>query len=945
MYDHCKIEQEILGFWKKKKIFEKLRKKNSKGKPWSFIDGPMTANNQMGVHHVWGRTYKDAYQRFKAMQGYKQRWQNGFDCQGLWVEVEAEKEIGLNSKKEIEKYGLDKFSKYCRDRVYKYTKILTDQSIRLGQWNDWKNSYYTLTDENIEHIWLFLKTCHDKKWLYKGHNVQPWCYRCGTSVSQHEMADSYEELTHTSLYLKFPIIGKENEFILVWTTTPWTLTTNISAAVHPDLDYVKVKKDNEIYYLSEGTLSAIGQQYKIIEKLKGKDLVGLRYEGPFDGLKAQKGIKHEVVPWKDVGEEEGTGIVHIAPGCGAEDFQLGKKLKLPALNPIDEEGHFLPEYGFLAGKNVADTTDEIINHLGAKDFIFKTKAYQHRYPTCWRCKTELVFRLVDSWFISVKQIRPLMKKAAKKVKFYPEFASKNMQDWLTNMQDWSISRKRYWGLPLPIWECECGEQIFISSKKELQKKAIQGIKQLKELHKPWIDNVKIKCPKCKKLASRVPEVGDCWLDAGIVPYSTLKYMYDKKYWKTWFPAEFVTEMREQTRLWFYSLLFMSVTLENQPPYKKILVYEKVNDEVGRPMHKSWGNSIWFDEGVEKIGADVMRWLYATHNPSTNVNFGFKLGADVKNKLVMLYNLTRYVKQAVPNLPKKTTKLEVEDQWILSKLNSLIKEVTENLDNLKPHIASTAIENFFIYDFSRGYIQFVRERIQNPKGENKKGAEYCLYKVLTTLLKLMSPFVPFITEEIYQKNFLKLEKKESIHLHSWPKLEKTNKKLEEEMSLAQEAMQAILAAREKEKLNVRWPLALAEISVKDAKVKKAIKKLSSLIKRQTNIRKIKFTDLKKGLDFKQGKLKIDTNLTLELEKEGFTREVTRRIQQMRKNLGLKKGDKIELAIVSDYNLKDWEKEIAEITSSKKISFEKTKKYKKEKSFTIRDKEFNICINVL
>ncbi len=390
---------------------------------------------------------------------------------------------------------------------------------------------------------------------------------------------------------------------------------------------------------------------------------------------------------------------------------------------------------------------------------------------------------------------------------------------------------------------------------------------------------------------------------------------------------------------------MSVALENEPPYTKVLVYEKVNDELGRPMHKSWGNAIWLNEAVEKIGVDVMRWMYSIHNPSTNTNFGFKGGEEVKSKLVMLYNLTNYVKQSVQTLPKKPNNLELEDHWILSKLNSLIKEVTQNLDELKPHIASSLIENFYMYDFSRGYIQFIRERIQNPNGKNKKAAEYCLYTILINLLKIMAPFVPFITENIYQENFQKLEKKESIHLHDWPKENKNliDKKLEEEMLIAQEVIQTILSLREQEKLNVRWPLSSANVSVKDTKAKKTIKKLAPLIERQTNIKKISLKDLKQGSDFKHGKINLDIKLTLDLEKEGFAREIVRRIQQIRKELGLKKEDKIEISLVSEYNLEDWKKEIQETTNSK-LFFEE-KKYKTSKEFEIREKKFKIYVNVL
>ena len=625
-YNHVEIEKKILEFWQKNKIFEKVRNKNKGNKPWSFLDGPITANNPMGVHHAWGRTYKDIYQRFKAMQGYDQRFQNGFDCQGLWLEVETEKELKFNSKKDIEKFGLANFSKVCRDRVEKFSKVQTEQSIKLGQWMDWKNSYYTMSDENIEAIWYFLKKCYEKGWLYKGTKVLPWCIRCGTSSSQHEMSDEgYAELTHPSVYIKAKLKNKQNEYLLIWTTTEWTLSSNVAVAVNPNLNYVKVKKEGNIYYLSKSNINKIGGDYSILSTLKGKELLGLEYESFYQSLDFQKRIIHKVIPWEEVGEEEGTGIVHIAPTCGAEDYELGKKEKLPIIIPaLDEEGVYNKGFGWLSGKRISkELKKEIIEDLKKRNVLYKIEDYKHRYPVCWRCKEELVFRLSSEWFIKADEIRPLMKKAAKTVRWEPEHVGKLMQDWLLNMGDWNIGRRRYWGLPLMFYECKCGHLEVIGSLEELRRKAIDKkiVDNLPELHRPWIDEVKIKCSKCREIVSRNKEVGDCWLDAGIVPFSTLKYFRDKTYWKKWFPAELVIEMRAQVRLWFYSLLFMSVTLENKAPYKNVFAYEEVRDEKGESMHKSKGNAIWFDEALEKMGADIMRWIYCSQNPLFNLKFG------------------------------------------------------------------------------------------------------------------------------------------------------------------------------------------------------------------------------------------------------------------------------------------------------------------------------------
>src|SRR3989344_1565083 len=637
MFDHIKIEHEILDFWRKNKIFDKVRKKIKGKKHFSFIDGPITANNKMGVHHAWGRTYKDVYQRFKALQGYDQRFQNGFDCQGLWLEVETEKEFKFNSREDIEDYGLDSFSKACRKRVEKFSNIQTEQSIRLGQWMDWKNSYFTMSDENIESIWYFLKKCHEKGWLYKGTKVLPWCIRCGTSSSQHEMSEGeYAEIVHPSIYVKAKLKNKKNEYLLVWTTTEWTLSSNVAIAVNPDLNYSMVKKDDEIFYLLESNLEKLGGDYLILDTLKGSEMLGWEYESFYPEIEVQKNIKHKVVAWDEVGEQEGTGLVHIAPTCGAEDYDLGKKLKLPLIHSaLDEEGVYKEGFGWLSGKKVnKQLKKEITEDLDKRKILYKLENYKHRYPVCWRCSEELLFRMSSEWFIRADEIRPLMKKEAKKVKWEPEHVGKLMQDWLDNMGDWNIGRKRFWGLPLMFYECKCGNLEIIGSLKELREKAIDKklVDSLPELHRPWIDNIKIKCSKCKNESSRIKEVGDCWLDAGIVPFSTLKYFSDKTYWKKWFPAELVIEMRAQVRLWFYSLLFMSVTLEGKSPYKNIFAYEEVMDEKGEAMHKSKGNAIWFDDAVEKMGADVMRWIYCNQDPMFNLKFGYSIAEETKKQI-------------------------------------------------------------------------------------------------------------------------------------------------------------------------------------------------------------------------------------------------------------------------------------------------------------------------
>ncbi len=949
-YSSFATQKEILAYWNEKKTFAHLRNRNQNKKPFSFLDGPITANNPMGVHHAWGRTLKDLYQRYKAMQGYDQRFQNGFDCQGLWLEVETEKQLGFNSKKDIENHGLDKFSRACRERVEKFSKVQIEQSIQLGQWMDWGNDYYTMSDDNIQAIWHFLKKCHEKDLLYKGKRILPWCIRCGTSSSKHEMSDEgYADLVHPSVYIKAKLKGKQNEYLLIWTTTEWTLSSNVAAAVNPNITYAQVKKDNDIYYISEATVSKLGSDAVVLGHLKGADLVGLEYENFYPDFDAQKDVHPKIIPFEEVGEKDGTGIVHIAPSCGDIDYELGKKLNLKILNsPLDEFGNYLSGYKWLSGRNVKEVKGEIVRDLENRGLLFKVENYKHRYPICWRCKEELVFRLDHSWFIACDPVRPLMKRQAAKVVWYPEHVGKLMQDWLTNMEDWNISRKRYWGLPLMFYECtKCNLLSVIGSLDELRVKAVnkEDVDKLPELHRPWIDKIKIKC-NCGQEVERIKEVGDCWLDAGIVPYSTLNYFKDKNYWNKWFPADLEIEMRAQVRLWFYAQLFMSVVLEAKTPYKKILAYEEVRDEKGEPMHKSKGNAIWFDEAVEKMGPDVMRWQYCSQNPQYHLNFGYGPGKEIQKHLLVIQNLSTYVSQNCTKLAKGYSK-DPASQWVLSKREHLKQKVSDYLDNLEYHKAMEELKNFLLFDLSKTYIHFIREKLDD------KRVQRVLYDAYFDAITLLAPFLPFFTEKIN----LELYKKESIHLQTWPKPKKKllNIPLEEAMGTCLMIIQSILSLRDKNKINVRWPLRKATVAFHSdhAAKKEMIEKIQDLILKQCNLKNIEFVISSKTIEeqidqatFEYGSVSLDFTLTKELEQEGYTRELIRRIQSLRKEAGLQKQDSIQLYLSSDYSFGDWIKDLKKKVGAKKIIL-KSKEPNKPYSFTsqeeIKGKKIGIYFN--
>src|SRR5512133_1206040 len=652
--DHAALEREILAWWDAEGIFERLREQNRGGERWSFLDGPITANNPMGVHHAWGRTLKDVFQRYKALRGFDQRYQNGFDCQGLWVEVEVEKALGLNSKRDIEEYGIAEFAARCKERVAEFAEVITDQDRRLGRWMDWDNDYHTFSDTNISYIWGFLKAVHERGWLYTGHRATEWCPRCGTSISQHELfAGEYKELEHPSLYVRFPLKEREEEALVVWTTTPWTLPANVAAAVKPDAEY---GLRDELW-----RLAVSGEEYEHVAR--GEELVVLHYEGPFDALPAAV-KEHRVIPWDDVSLTEGTGIVHIAPGAGTEDFELGRLHDLPVIVPIDELGRMLRGFGLLEGLSTDEVEDVVIEDLRERELLVEAGRITHRYPICWRCKTPLLFRVVDDWFISSEPARQELLDANATVEWTPSFYSKRMDDWLRNMGDWNISRKRYFGLPLPFYPCACGHLNVVGSRDELEERATSSLEGLRELHRPWIDDVVIRCEQCGEDVRRIPEVGDAWLDAGIVAFSTLGWgnaawkehgygtgaaegltgapLPDHAYWEQWFPADWVSESREQIRLWFYSLSFMSVTLDGRSPYRQVLAYERVRDETGREMHKSWGNAIEANEAIDRMGADIVRWLFSEQVPSQNINFGYGPADDVRRRLLTFWNSVAYL---------------------------------------------------------------------------------------------------------------------------------------------------------------------------------------------------------------------------------------------------------------------------------------------------------------
>lgn len=905
--DFIALEHKIMEFWEINKIFQK-RVKLNKGKPrWSFIDGPITANNPMGVHHAWGRTLKDLYLRYNAMTGHEVRYQNGFDCQGLWVEIEVEKELGFKSKRDVERYGIEKFVNLCKERVYKYAGVIAEQSKRLGYWMDWENSYFTMSDENNYTIWSFLKKLFEQGKIYRGNDVVPWSGRSGTAYSQMEIIEGRKLVAHDSVFVRFPLKNRDNEYLLIWTTTPWTLTSNVAVAVNVNLDYVKLQAvDGSIYYFAEDNLEfqrlekqfgdkkqwvdgvpklkTIAQIFKerggytVLNTIKGSEIIGWEYEGPFDYLEAQskpggfpivkdelknQGINghkcHKVIDGgKDgIGNDivvagEGTGIVHIAPGCGDIDHKIGKKLGLVDIAPLNEESKFINGFGWLSGLTATEqeTTDKIISDLQDRKILLHSEKYPHVYPHCWRSGDELVFRIVDEWYINMDW-RDNIKKIVDDINWIPEWGQEREHEWLDNMGDWMISKQRFWGLALPIWTFEDDSFYVVGSKEELKELAVEGWDDFEghSPHRPWIDKVKIKHPESGLIGTRILDVGNPWLDAGIVPYSTIKYNEDRSYWEKWFPAEFITEcFPGQFRNWFYSLLAMSTVMENKAPFKTLLGHALVRDSKGKEMHKSAGNAIWFNDAADEMGVDVMRWLFINHNVENNLNFGYEAGNEIRKKIITLWNSYSFFATyaAVDGFNPIKSKIEesdltIMDRWIRAKLHQLIKDIRSSFEIYRLDKSMRKVE-LFIEDLSNWYIRRNRRRFWKSEDDSDKQAAYhTLYDVLLTLTKLLAPVMPFITDEMYKNLVVNIDDSapESVHLCDYPEV--VSKYIDNDLIKQVDALKKVVelgrSARNKADLKIRQPLQSLFYVVNDDNLSKFLNDNKSVILDELNVKEI------------------------------------------------------------------------------------------------------------
>ena len=837
------VEEEILNKWMKEDILNKCIENRKDSENFVFYDGPATANGMPGLHHMVAKFLKDSFCKYKTMQGYKVLRKIGWDTHGLPVEVQVEKKLGFNGKNDIEKYGIKEFNEECRNAVWENEKAFCDLTNKMGQFIDLKNRYITYDNDYIETEWWILKKFFDEGLFYEGSKILPYCPRCGTGLASHEVAQGYKEISVDTVIVPFKK-KDEDVYFLVWTTTPWTLIANVALCVNPNEDYVLVESMEYKFILAEKLASRVlGSEYTVLKHYKGSELEYMEYEQLIPELKVDKKAFF-VTNDTYVTMEDGTGIVHIAPAFGADDANVGKKYNLPYVNPVGEDGKYT--CGPWKGTLVFDADLEVIKYLKANDKLFKKQKIVHNYPHCWRCKSPLIYYSKPSFYLEVTKIKDTIIESNNKVNWYPSFVGeKRFGNWLENMNDWAISRSRYWGTPLPLWRCSCGYDEMIGSRSELKEKALEDINESIDLHRPYVDEIHIKCPKCGKTMSRVKDVIDCWFDSGAMPFAQYHYPFENvELFNSQFPADFICEGIDQTRGWFYSLLVISAFVKGCSPYKNVLVNELLLDKNGQKMHKSKGNAIEPFTIMKKYGADTVRWYLPYVSPVwTPLKFDEEGLKEVYSKFFnplkntysffALYANTDEIDINDCNIGYED--LELIDKWLLSKYNNLLKYVTESYEEYDLNKVVRSITDFVCDDLSNWYIRRNRKRFWGSILDNSKKAVYkTTYDVLVGISKMIAPIVPFISEEIYTK----LTNEYSVHTSDFPKYEidKINIEIERKMDLVRDLISSGRYVREEAKIKVRQPLSEALL---DSKNESIIGNLSDLIKEELNVKEIKY----------------------------------------------------------------------------------------------------------
>ena len=1012
------VEQDVAKMWKEKNIIKKSFAQNEGKEYFTFYDGPPTANGKPHVGHIETRVMKDIIPRYKVMKGYQVIRKAGWDTHGLPVELEIEKKLGISGKEQIEEYGVEKFVKECKESVFNYVSMWEEMTNKVGFWVDMENPYITYDNKYIESVWWALKEMWKKGLLYEGHKVMPYCPRCGTALSSHEVAQGYKDVKDMTCIAKFKVLENQgfekDTYILAWTTTPWTLPSNLALCINKAYKYVLIKANigtdeepqYENYILAKDLLETVLREtpYEIIKELKGEELLGIKYERlmPFGEIEGKAFV---VIHGDYVNLEDGTGIVHIAPAYGEDDSLVAKQNGITFINLVDKSGKFVEEVEPWAGKFVRDCSEDICKWLKEENKLFSKEKHLHSYPHCWRCDTPLLYYPKESWFVAMSNLRDELVANNNKVNWYPDtIRTGRFGKFLENVIDWGISRDRYWGTPLPVWTCEdenCGHQECIGSIEELKEKAIDCPENI-ELHKPYIDNVELKCPKCGKKMKRVKEVIDCWFDSGSMPFAQLHYPFEnKELFEKNFPAGFISEAIDQTRGWFYTLTAIGTALFGRTPFENCIVLGHVLDGKGQKMSKSKGNGVDPMLLLDTVGADATRWhFYTVSAPWLPTRLSLENVQETQRgflstlwNVYAFYVLYAEIDQFNPLNYKDFKVTNIMDKWILSKLNTLIKEVDDKLEHYDITGAALQIESF-TDELSNWYVRRNRERFWSQElNDEKIGAYVTLYKVLTTLIKISAPFVPFITEEMYQNLVVGLDEnaKESIHLCQWPEADEKaiNKNLEKEMDLAYKIVKLGRSARNSANIKNRQPLSKMLISVdalpeyyadivkEELNVKqvelgaemstyvhfeikpnlpvlgkeygKLIPKIRQEIANKNQmdlantvknggIEYIEIEEVQIGLNAEnllvtmQGKegyafsgegeigVVLDTTITLELQEEGYVREVLSKVQNMRKEKGFEVLDNITLYVANNEKIENVVKKYEEIIKHDTLALE-------------------------
>ena len=915
-YNATELQEKFIKRWRDIKLLEKRKKKNAMGKKFFYLDGPPYANAPPHMGHALTRTLRETICKYRLLKGENVWLQPGFDTHGLPVETMVQNELKLDSS-DIEKFGIEKFNKACREHALKYLDLWGEFYEKFGSSSLWNldNKYITFENDYIDSTWLFFEKAHAQDLLYKGQGSTPWCPHHQTGLAQHEVSQGYEDVTDTSIYLRFKINDKDNEYFLVWTTTPWTIPSNVAVAVHPTFTYAKVKVQDDVYILAkdlvESVMKKLGHDvYEVLEEMQGADLTNLTYVHPLENqVPVHKEFVHKTITEEYVTTGDGTGVVHTAPGHGPDDYNSGLKYNLRILSPVDRAGKYNEEAGpELKGKNVLKVNNEINEMLDHQGSLLFTEKITHSYPHCWRCRTKLIYITTPQWFIKIEPIKQRMLDLNSKIRWVPDWAGqKRFHDWLSNARDWNISRQRYWGIPIPVWECsDCDKLTVIGSVKELREKAT-NYKAGMDLHRPYIDEVTIKCENCGKESHRTTDVTDVWFDAGADTWAPFGYPRNEEF-KKWFPVDFITEGLDQTRGWFYLMLVESTIVFNEAPFNSVLVNGLVLDAKGEKMSKSRGNVVAPFDVIEKFGPDIVRWfLLWASTPWDNVQWDEDNIRIIQNAMNTYWNVYNYaVKFMLLNgyTPKEPLpeKLEIEDKWILSRLQKLKIDTVQGYEKeLNTSIPARALHEFIVNDLSRDYVKYIRSRVKENR--NNEAVFDVLNKLLRETSIISSIIMPFASDEIYTN----LTGNESVHLETFPEAndEMHDEKLEEQFIRMKQIMESALALRNEIGMKVRQPLQDLVI-VSDSPVPLA--GVEHIMKEQLNVHEIKHAkEAPKGdyaeAQFGSGTVYLNKQLNDELRKEGATRDLIRTVQQLRKQLGLQEPDHIKVEVIAPRDFKN------------------------------------------